>query len=252
MSAPLEQFAQSFGSVAAIYDAHRPEYPPEALDRAVAGLGLMSQAEVVDLAAGTGKLTRPLAERFARVVAVEPDERMRARLKATTSGIEVRAGTAEHTTLPGRSADAVFVADAFHWFATDAALREIARVLKPGGGLVLLWNHWWRLEPPFPDEIRTAFDEAWHRTGRREVQGDLDAWRTAFEGSPFGDRHEAVLTREQELTAAEVAALYLTTSSIAALPDERRDELRALLERGLSGTYLMPIETTVSWTRVVR
>src|SRR5919204_6822380 len=93
-----EALAQSFGSAAAEYERVRPEWPPAAVDRAAALLGLAREAEVVDLAAGTGKLTRLLAERFDRVVAVEPDERMRALLE-----VESVAGTAERIPLPDSS-----------------------------------------------------------------------------------------------------------------------------------------------------
>ena len=141
MSAALVRFAFSFGRVAEMYDASRPDYPPEAIERAVAALGLTPDADVVDLAAGTGKLTRALVARFSSVVAVEPDDRMRGVLEGTTPAAMTFAGTAERTQLPGASADAVFVADAFHWFAGEAALQEIARILRPGGGLALLWNN---------------------------------------------------------------------------------------------------------------
>ena len=107
MSAALERFAFSFGWVAEMYDASRPDYPPEAIERAVAALGLTPDADVVDLAAGTGKLTRALVARFSSVVAVEPDDRMRGVLEGTTPAAMTFAGTAERTQLPGASADAV-------------------------------------------------------------------------------------------------------------------------------------------------
>jgi SAM-dependent methyltransferase len=245
----VERFARSFGRVASLYDAARPDYPQEAIDRALEALELTPEADVVDLAAGTGKLTRRLLER-ANVVAVEPDERMRGLLERTTPEIVARDGTAERTSLPDASADAVFVADAFHWFAGAAALREIARVLRPRGALVLLWNEWWKLEPPLPDAVREAFEDVWARTGRAAAQGELDDWRKAFEGSPFGEAAEERLRWELELPAVQVVSLYLTPSGMASLPDEERDELRRILERLLSGTYRIPIETLVWWTRL--
>jgi SAM-dependent methyltransferase len=250
VNAPLERFALSFGRVAELYDAARPDYPPEAIERAVAGLGLGHDAEVVDLAAGTGKLTRALVERFARVVAVEPDDRMRAVLEAVTPGVIACAGTAERTSLAERSADAVFVADAFHWFAGEAALNEIARILRPRGGLTLLWNNWWKLEPPFPDAAREALEDVFPRTGRRELQPGLEEWRRAFEGAPFEDLRTEQLEWELELPAEHVASLYLTPSAMAALPEGERAELREILEQELSGTYRLPIETGLYWTRL--
>ena len=127
----MSELAFSFGRIAAEYDDVRPEYAPEALDRAAEVLGLTADSRVVDLAAGSGKLTRPLAARFAEVVAVEPNEEMRAVLAGRSAGIKVLAGTAERMPLPDDFADAVFVGDAFHWFDGPAAVAELERVLRP-------------------------------------------------------------------------------------------------------------------------
>jgi SAM-dependent methyltransferase len=246
----VDEFARSFGSVASLYDAARPDYPPEALDRPIEALGLAADAGVVDLAAGTGKLTRRLGEHFAGVVAIEPDDRMRSVLEASVRTAAVRAGAADAIPLGDATADAVFVGDAFHWFATAAAVAEIARVLRPGGGLVLLWNDWWTSEPGLPEEAQRSFDEIWARTGRADAQAELDEWRRAFDASPFADLEEARIGWELELTAERFVSLLLTPSGMAALPDGERDELRRTLERSVSGTYRLPIETLVVWTRL--
>jgi SAM-dependent methyltransferase len=129
--------ANAFGPAAGDYEAARPSYPPEAVALLERELGVGPGARVCDLAAGTGKLTRLLASTGADVVAVEPVPGMRDQLLATTPGVEVLDGTAEAIPLPDGSVDVVTVAQAFHWFRFDEALAEIARVLRPGGTLLL-------------------------------------------------------------------------------------------------------------------
>src|SRR5215212_10281534 len=146
--------ARSFDAAAAAYERGRPGWPPEALDVAALRLGLGRDAAVLDLAAGTGKLTRVLAGRFASVTAVEPLDGMRAVLEAEVEGLRALAGTAEAIPVEDASVDAVFVAEAFHWFDAARAVAEMARVLRPGGGVAVLYNRleWadqkepWRVE----------------------------------------------------------------------------------------------------------
>ncbi|MEA2232073.1 MAG: hypothetical protein QOD83_1889 [Solirubrobacteraceae bacterium] len=116
------------------YERSRPGYPAEAVDALVAAL---PGRDVIDLAAGTGKLTRDLLARGLDVVAVEPRAEMRAAIEPPARVIE---GSAEAIPLPAGSADAVAIAQAFHWFAVPAALAEIHRVLRSDGVLALLWN----------------------------------------------------------------------------------------------------------------
>jgi len=131
-----EEQATSFGTVAESYDRVRPGPPEAALDWLVpAGCEF-----AVDLAAGTGLFTRALLGRVPRVVAVEPDERMREVLARRTPGLDVRAGRGEELPLPDASVDALFVSTAWHWLDPERAVPEIARVLRPGGRLGVIWT----------------------------------------------------------------------------------------------------------------
>ncbi|MBM9505644.1 class I SAM-dependent methyltransferase [Actinacidiphila acididurans] len=138
--------ASSFGGVAAAYDEHRPDYPEAglrwALEPALAAPGRVPDAplHVLDLGAGTGKLSAGLLALGHRVTAVEPDPQMRAALTAGLPAVTALAGGAEEIPLPDGSVDAVVVGQAFHWFDQSRALPEIARVLRPGGSLAALWN----------------------------------------------------------------------------------------------------------------
>lgn len=128
--------AASFTLHADEYAAVRPGYPPQAVDLLVPA----GAVDVLDLAAGTGKLTSALVARGLRVVAVEPADGMRAQLAAALPDVDVRPGTAESVPLPDASVDAVTVAQAWHWFDEPAAAAEVARVLRPGGTLGIVWN----------------------------------------------------------------------------------------------------------------
>lgn len=123
----------SFGSAVAAYTRGRPSYPVEAVRWALPD----HATRVLDLAAGTGKLTRPLLEMGVEVVAVEPLDEMRAELPA---GVTALAGSAEDIPLPDESVDAVVVGQAYHWFDPARALPQIRRVLRPGGRIGLFWN----------------------------------------------------------------------------------------------------------------
>jgi SAM-dependent methyltransferase len=128
--------ARSFGASAEAYAAHRPGYPGPAVEWALDTV----QGRVLDLAAGTGKLTASVVGRVRQVVAVEPDPAMLARLRPALPEVEAHEGTAERIPLPDSSVDAVLVGQAMHWFDPDRAFGEIARVLRPGGVLAGLWN----------------------------------------------------------------------------------------------------------------
>ena len=129
-----------FTAAAEVYERARPGYPDEAVAWVAERLGIGPGRDVLDLAAGTGKLTRQLVPLGACIVAVEPIDAMRAQLERVVPGVEAVAGTAEAIPLPDASVDAVTCAQAAHWFRADEAAREIRRVLRPGGGLALLWN----------------------------------------------------------------------------------------------------------------
>lgn len=232
----------AFGAVAETYDRVRPPYSPSLLDRAEHALQLDPSSCVLDLAAGTGRLTRELAKRFARVFAVEPDDQMRALIEEGT----VLAGSAEAIPVDGASVDAVFVGEAFHWFDPSRATREIARVLRPRGGLAVIYAHWWETEPPVPEAATEAL--------RAVYQGAHDqhrpSWRTAFENSPFEPLRYEYFEEEMTVGAETLLALYSTTSSLAALEDSRRTALLDEVRSHLSGPYRLPIKHELAWTRL--
>ena len=230
----------SFGNVAETYDRVRPPYSRVLLDRAEELLELDSQARVLDLGAGTGRVTRELARRFEDVVAVEPDERMRA-LNA-----DALAGSAEAIPLEDASVDAVFVGEAFHWFDPDAAIPEIARVLRPRGGLAILWTHWWETEPPLPEEALAPLREPWDRAQPQR----RPSWRGAFDGSPFEPLQVEHDTDEITVDPDELLTLYSTTSSFASLPANERDALFDCVRPMLAGPYRLPLKHDLTWTRL--
>jgi SAM-dependent methyltransferase len=212
---------------AAAYERGRPGYPPAAVDFLAARLRLGPGRTVVDLAAGTGKLTRPLLATGAEVVAVEPVAEMRAVLR---SGAQPVDGTAEAMPLTTASADAVVVAQAFHWFDGDAALAEIHRVLRPGGALALVWNRR-RMDEPLNQAIEDLI--APHRGHTSAFHSG--AWRAPFERTRlFGPLEERVFPNEQFLDADGLADRIASVSFIAALDEEERAKvLRAV--RALPG-----------------
>jgi ubiquinone/menaquinone biosynthesis C-methylase UbiE len=133
--------SRSFEQVAALYERVRPEYPPDAIAWIVGELDLRPGRTVLDLAAGTGKLTRQLVASGADVVAVEPGEAMLAELRRAVPTVTALHGGAEEIPVADDSVDALTVGQAFHWFRFEEATEEMHRVLRPGGRVALLWNN---------------------------------------------------------------------------------------------------------------
>jgi SAM-dependent methyltransferase len=219
--------AEGFSRSAEAYERGRPRYPAEAL--ALLFARLRAGAAVLDLAAGTGALTRPLLEAGLEVVAVEPVAEMRAALPRSVRALE---GTAEAIPLAAGSVDAVVVGQAFHWFDGDAALAEIHRVLRPEGLLALFWNR--RVDE---DPVNRAIDRLVdpHRAGTPTHRHD--AWRAAFERtSLFVPVSEHELPNEQRLDADGMAARVGSISFIAALDEPERlrvlEQARAIAGEG--------------------
>jgi SAM-dependent methyltransferase len=137
---PRRERSLSFGSQAAAYERGRPSYPPEAVDWLLAPTDTWVARDVLDLGAGTGKLTTRLVERGLQVIAVDPIAEMLEMLRTALPDTPALLGSAEQIPLPDNAVDAVLVAQAWHWFDPERAVAEIARVLRPGGRLGVLWN----------------------------------------------------------------------------------------------------------------
>lgn len=233
--------ARSFDRAAAAYESARPSYP----DALPALLPVARDAIVLDLGAGTGKLTRVLARRYAQVVAVEPLDGMRGILESVVPEAESRAGSAEAIPLPDGSVDAVFAAQAFHWFANGEAIAEIARVLRPGGVFAVVWNETVDpspLPPAYLERIKDLFAD-----GRLAAGDDEDRFATIARG-PFGDLCEASVMHEQVQDRRSTLAFASSVSLIARLPDDER--AAALAELGSllpEGEYRFAIRATVRW-----
>ena len=242
----MSKFARSFDRAVEEYERGRPGYAEAALD----ALGLPADSVVLDLAAGTGKLTRQLVPRFARVLAVEPLDGMRAQLERVVPGAEALVGTAESIPLDDDSVDVVFVAEAFHWFGTSAALDEIARVLRPGGTLAVLFNERdAELDPPLTQAFRDTLDElALEKPPEVTVSSGL--WQTPFPG-PFEPLVEEHFPHKVERDHEGLLASIASWSVVAGLPDEERAALLGRLAALIpEGRYVSSLRTELFWTRL--
>jgi ubiquinone/menaquinone biosynthesis C-methylase UbiE len=229
--------AASFDRAADAYERGRPEYPAEAVDWLVP----TNARTVLDLGAGTGKLTRALAARGCEVFAVDPSPKMLDQLRAAVPDAIVSVGTAENIPLPDASVDAVVVGQAWHWVDQDRALPSVARVLRPGGTLGLVWNL--RDERvPWVARMTAAIHPA---------EGEIFMQTGHIDRGPFGEIEEASFEWSRDLTRDELLDLVRSRSYfITAEPAEQAfvlDRVGELLDAdpdvGGRSSWTMPYVT---------
>jgi SAM-dependent methyltransferase len=232
--------AAGFASAADVYERARPSYPEEAVAWMAQRTGLAAGHIVVDVGAGTGKLTRLLPPTGARVIAVEPVAEMRAKL----TGFEALDGTAEALPLEDASADVVTVAQALHWFDLDRALPELHRVLRPGGHLALFWN-----SRDLDDPIQSGVEELLQPLRGSVPDQQEGRWREPLARSRlFGPLEERSFRYEQQFTADDLCDRVASTSVVAALPPVDREELLVrirALTHGIAEPFAFPYKTEV-------
>jgi SAM-dependent methyltransferase len=239
----LADRARSFDRAAEEYERARSEYPPAVLDV----LRLGADAEVLDVGAGTGKLTRLLTQRYRRVIAVEPLDGMRGILERVVPEAESHAGSAEAIPLPDASVDGVFAGQAFHWFANDRAVVEMARVLRPGGVLALVWNEPDDQRPSPLPESYAAYIKELHDAGMSMFDG-APPWQDVIARGPFGEIHEAAVPHDHLLDRAGVLDNARSVSWIASLGDDERDAIMRRLDALLGdGPYAIPNRANIMW-----
>ena len=219
--------SRSFDQVAELYERARPTYPEGAVDWLVGRLRIGPRSTLLDLGAGTGKLTRALVPRAARVIAVEPGPEMLAQLRRAAPAAEAMLGAAESIPLADDAVDAVLCGQSFHWFRTDEALREIRRVLRPSGGLGLIWN---RRDPDDPTQMEiTKLLEPLVPPGRAPIEVSV----APFVERTFGEVARHSVRFEEELAPDAVAYRVASISYVAAAPEPKRrrldEALRALV-----------------------
>ena len=227
--------SQAFEVVAELYERVRPSYPEKAVDWLVEQLGIDVKSTVLDLGAGTGKLTRALISRAARVIAVEPGPEMLAQLRYAVPEAEALLAPAEAIPLPDESVDAVLCGQSFHWFRTDEARHEIQRILRDGGGLGMIWNLRAQ-DDPLQQQITELLDP-FVPSGRA-----TDAGVEAFVRQMFAEVRRRAFPFAEQLDADTVAARIASISFVAAAPEPSRRELdkavRALVGGSVAFRYL--------------
>lgn len=213
LSSPSDHQALVFGAVADQYERSRPSYPLAGVDWLLAGTG----PRVLELGAGTGKMTRLLRDRSREVVAVEPSARMRAVLMEAVPQVSVLAGAAENIPLPDKSVNVVVVAQAWHWVDASRAVGEIARVLTDGGRLGLVWN------------VRDERRDWVRQLGRLLAPHTHKGMNTTTPqvGPPFGVLERLEIEWEHPLDRQGVLDLVSSRSYVISLPSVTRSALLA-------------------------
>jgi SAM-dependent methyltransferase len=202
--------ASSFGAAAGSYQRGRPDYPQSVVEWLVP----RQARTVLDLGAGTGKLTRSLVAAGLAVTAVEPSRGMREQLAAAVPGAVTLAGSAEKIPLPDASVDAVVVAHAWHWFDAALAVAEVARVLVPGGSLALVWNDRDETEPWL-----AALGAIMHRQAAQVIDASPEI------GPPFGSPERMEVRWRQPVTRQEILDMVASRSYVITMPEADREEL---------------------------
>jgi SAM-dependent methyltransferase len=202
--------ASSFGSQAAAYAAYRPDYPADLLAWALAPLRSAGRLRVLDIGAGTGKLTGGLLAQDVDVVAVEPDPAMLVELTSRFPGVDAKTGNAEEIPLPDSSVHAAFAGQALHWFDLDRALPEIRRVLRPGGFLVAMWNDYDDRVPWVREFCRVSGAAA-----RNKQDDDIL--------EPLGPTETVEFPHSMRRTVDGLVATVATQSAMLVSPPEERD-----------------------------
>jgi MOSC domain-containing protein YiiM/SAM-dependent methyltransferase len=251
MHAPHPTAARGFAAGADAYERARPDYPADAVSLIADRLDLRPGRTLLELGAGTGKLTRMLVRYGARILALEPVAEMREKLATLVPGVELIGGTAEAIPLPAASVDAVVAAQAFHWFDTTRALSEIHRVLRPGGRLLLAWN----MRDESVPWVR-AMGELIHAVADGEPRTDDEVWRDGIARSAlFAPFASATFEHAQRLTRDGVRDRVASVSYVAAASPSVRDATLAALATLLdtdpttAGREVidLPYQTEVLW-----
>jgi SAM-dependent methyltransferase len=236
--------ASGFATAADAYERGRPGYPEEAMVWLAERLRLDPGRDVLDLAAGTGKLTRALVPFGARVIAIEPIDEMREQLFRALPDVDAFDGTAEAIPLPDGSVDAVTCGQAFHWFRAGEALREIHRVLRPGGALALVWNMR-DLSDPLQGRIHEILEP--YGAGVRSYR-EFGPKEAVDASGLFGPVEHRSWPYVQRLSRAHLVDRIASVSYIAILdPDTRAGVLSQVLDaaEGLPEPISIPYTTEV-------